>query len=105
MVTPELFDNEWKNGDRTVAMRMAESFVEDNPDIYAEFGEFSIEDLVQAVSTFRRMGMERYRIIVDMYLMAQHSSRQIVGQASIQLDASQMVKLAEEFILANKGSV
>lgn len=87
------YDKEWKTGDRVKAKEMAKAYVAENKSAIEvlinsavrALREFklndpaSIPELVELVSLYRQNGGEDDRILLDMYLMAEHEPQKITG--------------------------
>ena len=91
------FDREWKAGNRERAKQMARDYVEGHRDELTPHLEGkSIHELVGMVSAYRGMGREGDRIIVDMWLLAEHPPQHVTGV--IRMGAAAVIEAAEAIL-------
>ena len=91
MTTPEEFQALWDSGkeNHIAARELAREYVKENRDtLWPTLGPMNLIDLVRLVDQLRAAGQERERIIVDMWLLAEHEPQQIGASVNYQGDAA-----------------
>ena len=90
----ERFEHEWHHGDRTAAKQMAKDYVAAHrAELEPILAKFTLEGLVDLVTSYRRAGREEDRIITDMWLLSEYKPQNITG--TIQMGSVQMEQIVQ----------
>lgn len=95
------FENEWHHGDRNAARRMAKNYVAAHHDELSPIlSKFTLEGLVDLVSSYRRAGREEDRIIADMWLLSEYKPQNITGSITVgTVQMEQIVQAAADIAM------
>ena len=81
----QLFDEEWRVGDREKAREMAREFIAGAPDVRAALERYTRDELVHLVEEYRRVNSWADEKIVEMWLLSEYEPQHITGQFDIKL--------------------
>ena len=95
-ITPTMWDNELKHGDRTKLKWMAEAYVKENYPRLKVLEQYTRDELINFITSYRNEGREEERIITDMWLMANYAPEKVFG--SMNIGGGAAVKLAEDIL-------
>ena len=80
----ERFENEWRNGNRDAARQMAKDYVAAHrEELGPILSKFTLEGLVDLVTSYRRAGREEDRIVADMWLLSEYQPQNITGSITV----------------------
>ena len=98
------FENEWHHGDRTKARQMAKDYVAANrEELSPILSKFTLEGLVDLVSSYRRAGREEDRIITDMWLLSEYEPQNITGSITVGTVQMEQIVQAAADIATGRG--